>query len=288
MTTRFISVLDEFLFDFREVGRVQWGQSSESTTQESTPHAMRYFIDDETIDRRFGYEIDSLSADWMDVALACYLADRLALRPILRTGGRHWSRAFKVILPVRELDRWTNPVKCSLAALLRFLTEDIWQFEFVRYQGPRRAVGLQRSLFPFKPDPTTRVALYSGGLDSFAGTARELCTSSRSNCVLVSGVTNPRQQAAQRSQVGRIWFSIPHVGRGFGNCRRGIKAFSLRKRHWRDQSSLRCNPNRNVQFTGNSSLNHLEDAAVHQCAYGAELFYREPVLVHDQRTDVRT
>lgn len=197
-------LIDEFFFDFREPSRVQWGRSSESIAQESTPHAMQYFMDDETIDRRFGHEVDSLCADWMDVALACYLADRLALRPLSRTGGRHWSRAFRIILPVREPDQWTNAVKSSLIALLRFLSEDVWQFEFVKYQGPARAAGFQRSLFPFKPDPATRVALYSGGLDSFAGTAQELCTSSRSNSVLVSGVTNPRQQSAQRSQVGRL------------------------------------------------------------------------------------
>jgi 7-cyano-7-deazaguanine synthase in queuosine biosynthesis len=87
---------------------------------------------------------------------------------------------------------------------LRFLTEDVWQFEFVKYQGRERGAGFQRSLFPFQADPETRVALYSGGLDSFAGTAQVLCDSSGSNYVLVSGVTNPRQQAAQRSQVGRL------------------------------------------------------------------------------------
>lgn len=205
MTMRFVPVRNyEFVFDFREFGRVKWGRASESTIQESTPHAMQYFMDDRTIDRRFGHEIDSLCADWMDVALACYLADRLALRPLARAGGRHWSRAFRITLPVRELDRWTNAVADSLSALLKFLTEDSWQFEFVKYQGPTRGVGFQRSLFPFKADSATRVVLYSGGLDSFAGTAQELWASPRSNCVLVSGVTNPRQQAGQASQVGHL------------------------------------------------------------------------------------
>jgi len=194
----------EFHFDFRESGTVKWGRPSGTVERESTHHAMRYFIDDETIDRRFGHELDSLSADWIDMALACYLADRLALRPISRNGGRNWSRVFNIVLPVREIARWTDAVHSSLARLLRFLTEDIWQFEFTEYRGPARATGFQRSLFPFEADPSTRVVLYSGGLDSFAGAAQELYTSPGSNSVLVSGVTNPRQRGAQRSQVARL------------------------------------------------------------------------------------
>lgn len=205
MTMRPISVAnEEFFFDFRELNRVKWCRSSESAQREETSHAMQYFVDDETIDRRFGRELDSLFADWIDVALACYLADRLAVRPVSSAGGRNWSRVIKITVPVKELDQWSDAVKCSLTVLLRFLTEDLWQFEFVQSQGLKRTGELQRTLFPFKADPATRVALFSGGLDSFAGTAQELCTSLRSNCVLVSGVTNPRQKAAQRSQVGHL------------------------------------------------------------------------------------
>src|ERR1700733_8206668 len=154
---------DGFRFDFRDYARVRWGRSSDTGEQESPPHAMQYFIDDEAIDRRFGHELDPLSADWIDVALACYLADRLALRSSSGAGCRVWSRIFKMILPVRQPERWTDEVAGSLSRLLRFLTEDVWQFEFVKYQGPERGAGFQRSLFPFQVDPATRVALYSGG-----------------------------------------------------------------------------------------------------------------------------
>jgi len=85
---------EEFRFDFTDSASVRWMQASESRHQESGPHAMEYYIDDETIDRRFGHALDALLADWVDVALACYLADRLAARSPSRLAksGKHWSR----------------------------------------------------------------------------------------------------------------------------------------------------------------------------------------------------
>jgi len=64
---------DEFTFDFTDSASVRWVHASESSHQESGPHAMEYYIDDETIDRRFGHALDALLADWVDLALACYL-----------------------------------------------------------------------------------------------------------------------------------------------------------------------------------------------------------------------
>ena len=45
---------DQFTFDFTDSASVRWVHASESSHQESGPHAMEYYIDDETIDRRFG------------------------------------------------------------------------------------------------------------------------------------------------------------------------------------------------------------------------------------------
>ncbi|MGA7623571.1 MAG: hypothetical protein WCA91_08320 [Candidatus Acidiferrales bacterium] len=56
---------DDFTFDFTDSASVRWVHAFESSHQESGPHAMEYYIDDETIDRRFGHALDALLADWL-------------------------------------------------------------------------------------------------------------------------------------------------------------------------------------------------------------------------------
>jgi len=196
----------EFSFDFTDSANVRWVYASEGGHQESNPHAMEYYIDDETIDRRFGHALDALLADWVDLALACYLADRLAARnpSRLAQSGKYWSRTLNIILPVRRLDRWTDEIRGFLCRLLGFLTDDSWKFDFVQREGGLRASESQRFLFPFQHDSPTRVALFSGGLDSFAGAAQTLSDSPGFNYIFVSGVTNTRQQGAQRAQLNRL------------------------------------------------------------------------------------
>lgn len=220
---------EEFKFDFTDVASVRWAHASERSHQESGPHAMEYYIDDETIDRRFGHALDALLADWVDVALACYLADRLATRipSRLAQSGKHWSRTLNITLPVRRLDRWTNEIQSSLSRLLGFLTDDSWQFDFVQHEGAKRTAESQRFLFPFDPGSPTRVALYSGGLDSFSGAAQTLCDSPNYNYIFVSGVTNSRQQAGQQVQLSRLRLKasahICHVAIPYGLQWAGVK-----------------------------------------------------------------
>jgi 7-cyano-7-deazaguanine synthase in queuosine biosynthesis len=220
----------DFRFDFTDLSTVRWAHPSEGTHQECGPHAMEYYIDDETIDRRFGHALDALLADWVDVALACYLADRLAARSPSRlaVSGKHWSRMFKITLPVRRLDQWTIRIQDSLSRLLSYLTDDSWSFDFVQRETEIRAAESQRFLFPTEGGSPTRVALYSGGLDSFAGAAQTLYESPDYNYVFVSGVTNPRQQSAQREQLKRLRLKtsahICHVAIPYGLHWAGSKA----------------------------------------------------------------
>ena len=82
---------DVFSFDFTNSANVRWCADSEQGRQESPGHSMEYYVNDETIARRFGHTLDELLADWIDVALACYLADRLATRITLGAdqSGKH-------------------------------------------------------------------------------------------------------------------------------------------------------------------------------------------------------
>ncbi len=194
----------EFRFDFSDCTRVRWRQHPGGNDQESPGHSMEYYINDERIAQRFGHTLDPLLADWIDLALDCYLADRLALR---RDGqanrqGTHWSRVFNLKVPVRQPEYWLKPdVNGSLSRLLHFFTEDAWRIDFVLRVGPKRTSESQGFLFRLESGLPVRVALYSGGLDSFGGAARQMMELPDYSYVFVSGVTNGRQQAAQRRQV---------------------------------------------------------------------------------------
>jgi hypothetical protein len=214
---------NEFRFDFSRSPKVRWGRSSGEGREDSVSQSMEYYVNDAKIAERFGCVLDSQLADWIDIALACYLADRLALRLTGRSAesGKQWARVFNLVVPVRKRARWSNvEVKERLEQLLHFFADDIWHFEFVERVGPLRPAESQGFLFGFDSKVPVRVALYSGGLDSFAGAARTVAEFSDSGFVFVSGVTNGRQRSAQRKQLGvlRKWSSrdIWHVGVPFG------------------------------------------------------------------------
>ena len=94
--------------------------------------------------------------------------------------------------------------------MLHFFTDDVWHVEFVERVGPRRPAESQGFLFDFDSSVPVRVALYSGGLDSFAGAAQAVCDFSDSAFVFVSGITNGRQQAAQRKQLNVLRKGASH------------------------------------------------------------------------------
>ena len=101
---------NEFSFDFSRSPNVRWGRSSEQGKEDSVSHSMEYYVNDGKIAERFGHILDSQLADWIDIALACYLADRLAMRLTGRgaEAGSQWARVFNLIVPVRDTARWSN------------------------------------------------------------------------------------------------------------------------------------------------------------------------------------
>lgn len=88
-------------------------------------------------------------------------------------------------------------MQTALNNLLNFFTDDDWQFEFVSYTAPDRTINAQMKL-PLPASKTPRVALFSGGLDSFAGAAVELHEDFESPFIFISGATNRRQRGGQR------------------------------------------------------------------------------------------
>lgn len=99
-------------------------------------------------------------SDLLMLALAVYTAD---LRISRAFGADRWSREITVHLPVSEPDLW-GAAEPHLAGTLGFLSGDNWHFVF--RERPQKLEEERAEL----PDPKiNKVALFSGGLDSFVG-----------------------------------------------------------------------------------------------------------------------
>src|SRR5262249_31750029 len=143
--------------------------------------------------------------DWLDLAIAVYLADRFAPRrdPRFRQDLVHRRRRIHLQIPVVDLDFWRSErTQQLLQNALWPLTEDAWQFDFLKWDRPL-APCLQDFLFDFPTDAPVQVTLFSGGLDSFAGAWFRLKTWLTTN-VFVSGVTHGRMLVGQERQIARL------------------------------------------------------------------------------------
>lgn len=229
----------EYEFDFagRDVVRSTAGETR--VTGEGNFEA-GFYVDDLAIGRPFGRHLEPLLADWVDVALAAYVADRLSPRrdPKGQQRAFQWARRLALRIPVREPDAWRRAeVSDALRETLRHITDDEWDFEFV----PRRAGrdSRQAYLFATPPSKPVRAALYSGGLDSFSGAARQSAELSDHSFVFVSGASNARQKVTQREQIGAIvrrfgrevrHVTVPFGIRWRGRSHEGVEESSQRTR----------------------------------------------------------
>lgn len=165
-------------------------------------HRQSVVVRDSALTRVAHEPLPPLLADWLDVAMAVYAADRRTRRPKQSADGLlPWRRRLTVTVPVRRMGVWTSPgVIGALTELLAFLTEDEWQFDFVSRDASARSSEAQPFLFSAPTDRPLAVALLSGGLDSFAGIAAHIAAHPDEQHVLVSAATNTRLAAAQRRQ----------------------------------------------------------------------------------------
>ena len=170
---------------------------------ESTHSEFNFYVRDEEVFGLFGSEIDSLHLDWIDLAIAVYVADRLSLREIEKYRN-NWKRNLKLKIAVRNLGVWLcQDIQAEFKNILNFYTDDDWEFEFVNLESDERMKGINNKV-PFKPNTDLRVALFSGGLDSFAGATQQLFLDNESSFMFVSGATNNRQVSLQRRQIKRL------------------------------------------------------------------------------------
>ncbi len=131
------------------------------------------------------------AVDFLRIATAAYLADQLQARSTVT-----FSRSLDLIVHLIEPDPWTDTVLDECANLLHFLSGDRWLIEVHADQsdGPRDS--------DVVPATAERVALLSGGLDSFAGA---VLTSERPGTIYVGHWDNPIVKAAQNRAAS--WFA---------------------------------------------------------------------------------
>lgn len=121
--------------------------------------------------------IPDVLLDLLEVAAYVYCADQRISRGSekLTDHGRQWRRSLHFTIPLRQPDLWaSDAVSTALCDTLGFLSDDAYAFDFVKATKPLA----ERSLyFPnlvdgtFVPDD---IALFSGGVDSFAGAVEDV------------------------------------------------------------------------------------------------------------------
>lgn len=104
--------------------------------------------------------------DLLSIAMAVTAADTFVLRADTPNG---WARTFEITLPLADPTPWMA-LKSSLEGTLRFLSSDIWTFNFVGGGASPPAEAIIRSRNKVVDlSKVDCVSLFSGGLDSGVG-----------------------------------------------------------------------------------------------------------------------
>lgn len=113
--------------------------------------------------------------DLLRIASAVFFTDRIVVRD-RRSGPSAWPRTIALALEVTDPHFWSDrAISQRLHDVLRFVSGDDWAIHFLARPANRSAGRhwqrpLDSAFFPSNP----RLRLYSGGLDSAAGLARQL------------------------------------------------------------------------------------------------------------------
>ncbi len=152
--------------------------------------------------------LSPLAADLIELAAYVYVADQTVTRGGKKAFdyGDDWHRDFHFKLPVRCPEVWNrSEVRDALVGLLRFLTDDDYEFEFLPAANP---AALDRYLFDELPPPEEgavfdEVALFSGGIDSLCGAVEQILAGQH-RVLLFSHRPENRVYGRQRSLASAI------------------------------------------------------------------------------------
>ncbi len=126
------------------------------------------------------------SVDLVAIATGIYAIDRVCKRKLARH-NECGVRTLRVVFEVSDFSFWQHPeIVEQLTDILCMLSGDTWLVSFAQRSEPHQTTAVQRSLDLQQPSPT-RVALYSGGLDSAAGLANRLVADDQTYMLLTVG-----------------------------------------------------------------------------------------------------
>jgi 7-cyano-7-deazaguanine synthase in queuosine biosynthesis len=148
--------------------------------------------------------VPDVLTDLLELAAYVYCADGTVTRGggVMAQMGKGWRRRFRFIVSVRRPEVWSSTqISTLLTETLSFLSDDFYSFEFQELHNPPRFQNYLElagdTSHGFRPD---EVILFSGGLDSLAGTVTELIGSER-RVALVSHRSAPKIVNRQRELV---------------------------------------------------------------------------------------
>jgi len=129
-------------------------------------------LNDVALSRVAGIALPPCLADLVDIAIAAYAADRLFLRPRVGQDFRapNWRRQMALELPLRCAELWERvDIRHEVSEVLEEFTGDQWRLIPRKHCGLRRISECETYLFGADLPKPIAVSLFSGGLDSFAG-----------------------------------------------------------------------------------------------------------------------
>ncbi len=150
--------------------RVEFSSSFASKSRTLTSgHDFR--LDFDAPGRYFIGDLPPRLVDLLRIGEAIFVVDRLVRRR--RGGSGSWGRALQLKVELLEPDFWSSTeVRDALQQTIEFLTDDDWEFEFLKDQARYEwSPPLLSNVFAAE---SPLVSLYSGGLDSAAGLGRRL------------------------------------------------------------------------------------------------------------------
>lgn len=135
------------------------------------------------ISRKMLGNVPDLLIDLLEVAAYVYCADQRLVRGSdkLTKFGQDWRRSLHFFIPVRQLEVWQQPdVQELLRNTLGFLSDDSYEFDFRRAETPVQPKELYFPNLIKAFAEHDEVALFSGGVDSFAGAVNDIVTLGKS------------------------------------------------------------------------------------------------------------
>lgn len=150
--------------------------------------------------------LPDLLVDLLELAAYVYCADQRASRgnASLPGAGTNWRRHLRFVIPVRYPEVWSSvAVREPLEDMLGYLSDDVYEFEFRKSRAPPAQAQLYFTDLveggAFEPD---NIVLFSGGIDSLAGTVESLANGRR--LVVVGHHSAPKVVSIQKELVREL------------------------------------------------------------------------------------